>query len=54
MAEGGDNRELGKRVDDETEASHGEWPALPDLELDVCVSDFVPGANVTDADTKDA
>jgi hypothetical protein len=33
------------------EASEEEWPVLSELELDVCVSDFVPSAELAHADT---
>ena len=34
--------------------SDEDWPVLSELELDVCVSAFVPGANTPDADAEDA
>jgi hypothetical protein len=30
------------------------WPALSELDLDVCLSDGVPGADLTDDGTSDA
>jgi hypothetical protein len=30
------------------------WPALSELDLDVCLSDWVPGADLTDRHTNDA
>jgi hypothetical protein len=45
--------EAGGPLDADAAGPDDGWPALSELDLDVCISDGVPGADVTDADMRD-
>ena len=55
MSGGEDSGETGEPVEgDAGVGTEEDWPVLSELDLDVCVSDFVPDANSADADPGDA
>ncbi|HEY1315960.1 MAG TPA: hypothetical protein VGF10_01960 [Gaiella sp.] len=48
MGVGEESGESAAVADAETDETDEEWPALSELELDVCVADFVPGGDMID------
>lgn len=53
VGEGEESGDPGEAVDADALEPDADWPALSELDLDVCISDGVPGADVTDADMRD-
>jgi hypothetical protein len=51
---GEESGEAGEPLDADAADPDDAWPALPELDLDVCLSDWVPGADLTDRDANDA
>jgi hypothetical protein len=45
---------LSEPVDGESDASDDEWPSLSELELEVSISESMPGVDPPDADPEDA
>lgn len=54
MGAGEESGEAGEPLDADAADPDDAWPALSELDLDVCLSDWVPGADLTDRDTNDA
>lgn len=53
MGKGGSQVEGSEPEEADVRESDEDWPVLSELDLDVCVSEFVPDANA-DADPEDA
>ena len=54
MGEREESGETGRPVDPDAADPDDAWPALSELDLDVCLSDGVPGADLTGDGTNDA
>ena len=54
MGAGEESGEAGEPLEADAAEQDDGWPALSELDLDVCLSDWVPGADLTDRDTNDA
>ena len=54
MGEWEESGEAGGPLDADAAEPDDGWPALSELDLDVCLSDGVPGADLTGDGTNDA
>jgi hypothetical protein len=51
---GEESGKAGEPLDADAADPDDAWPSLSELDLDVCLSDWVPGADLTDRHTNDA
>ena len=54
MGAGEVSGEAGEPLEADAADPDDGWPALSELDLDVCLSDWVPGADLTDRYANDA
>ena len=54
MDEGGNRAEGSEPAEGDAGESDEGWPTLSELDLDVCVSEFVPDASTPDLDAEEA
>lgn len=54
MGEGEESGDSGEAAAADALEADDDWPALSELDLDVCITGGVPGPDVTDADTNDS
>ena len=50
MGEGDESSESGETVEADALEPEDEWPALSALDLDICISEGIPGADAADAE----
>jgi hypothetical protein len=54
VGEGEESGDSGEAAAADALEADDDWPALSELDLDVCITGGVPGPDVTDADTNDS